>query len=71
MSILASEVTHLGYHSDSEGFHLTNENIPEVQSVHESTNITELKSYLGLLLYYRRFLLHLPLTLAPLYALLH
>ena len=34
-------------------------------------NVTELKSYLGLLTYYGRFLPHLPSTLVPLYSLLH
>ena len=71
MSILASEVKYLGYHIDSEGLHLTNEKIWAVQSAPEPTNVTELKSYLGLLTYYGRFLPHLPSTLAPLYALLH
>ena len=68
---LASEVTYLGYSIDSEGLHPTNEKIRAVQSAPEPTNVTELKSYLGLLTYYGRFLPHLPSTLAPLYALLH
>ena len=42
-----------------------------MQSAPEPTNVTELKSYLGLLTYYGRFLPHLPSTLTPLYALLH
>ena len=68
---LASEVTYLGYRIDSEGLHPTNEKIQAVQSAPEPTNITELKSYLGLLTYYGSLLPHLPSTLAPLYALLH
>ena len=68
---LASEMTYLGYRIDSEGLHPTNEKIRAVQSAPEPTNVTELKSYLGLLTYYGRFLPHLPSTLAPLYALLH
>ena len=68
---LASEVTYLGYRIDSEGLHPTNEKIRAVQSAPEPTNVTELKSHLGLLTYYGRFLPHLPSTLAPLYALLH
>ena len=43
---LASEVTYLGYHIDSEGLYPTNEKIRAVQSATEPTNITELKSYL-------------------------
>ena len=64
-------MTYLGYRIDSKGLHLTNEKIRTVQSVPEPRNVTELKSYLGLLMYYGRFLPHLPSTLAPLYALLH
>ena len=39
---LASEVTYLGYHIDSESLHLTNEKIQAVQSAPEPTNVTEL-----------------------------
>ena len=56
---LASEVTYLGYRIDNEGLHPTNEKIRAVQSAPEpTTNVTELKSYLGLLMYYSRFLPH-------------
>ena len=65
---LASEVTYLGYRIDNEGLHPTNEKIRAVQLAPEPINVTELKSYLGLLTYYGRFLPHLPSTLAPLYA---
>ena len=68
---LASEVTYLGYYIDSDRLYPTNGKIQAVQSAPKPTNITELKSYLGLLMYYSRFLPHQPSTLAPLYALLH
>ena len=48
---LASGVTYLGYRIDSDGLHPTNEKTQAVQSAPEPTNITELKSYLGLLTY--------------------
>ena len=68
---LASEVTYLGYRIDSEGLHPTDDKLRAVQAAPVLTNVTELKSYLGLLTYYGRFLPHLPSTLAPLYSLLH
>ena len=64
-------MTYLGYCIDSEGLHPTDEKLRAVQSAPMLANVTELKSYLGLLTYYGRFLPHLPSTLAPLYALLH
>ena len=68
---LAPEVTYLGYRIDSEGLHPTNDKLRAVQAAPVPRNVTELKSYLGLLTYYGRFLPHLPSTLAPLYSLLH
>ena len=68
---LAPQVTYLGYCIDSEGLHPTDEKLRAVQSAPRLTNVTELKSYLGLLTYYGRFLPHLPSTLEPLYAFLH
>ena len=68
---LAPQVTYLGYCIDSEGLDPTDEKLQAVQSASMPANVTELKSYLGLLTYYGRFLPHLPSTLAPLYALLH
>ena len=44
-----------------------------MKAVHQAadpTNVAELKSYLGLLTYYNRFLHNLAATLAPLYQLL-
>ena len=67
---LAPEVTYLGYCIDKEGLHPTDDKLRAVRAAPEPTNVTELKSYLGLLTYYGRFLPHLPSTLAPLYSLL-
>ena len=68
---LAPQVTYLGYRIDKEGFHPTDEKLQAVQAAPVPKNVTELKSYLGLLTYYGRFLPHLASTLAPLYSLLH
>ena len=63
-------MTYLGYHIDSEGLHPTEEKLRAVQAAPRPTNVTELKSYLGLLTYYGKFLPHLPSTQASLYTLL-
>ncbi len=55
---LALSVDYLGYRVDAQGTHPT------------ATNDSKLKSYLGLLTYYSRFLPNLSTTLAPLYKLL-
>jgi len=67
---MESCVTYLGYCIDSEGLHPTEDKLDAVRKAPEPRNVTELKSYLGLLTYYGRFLPHLPSVLAPLYTLL-
>ena len=64
-------MTYLEYCIDSEGLHPTDDKLRAVQAAPVPRNVTELKSYLGLLTYYGRFLPYLPSTLAPLYSLLH
>ena len=70
-NFLVPSVTYLGYRIDSEGLHPTDEKLKAVQQVPAPTGVTELKAYLGLLIYYGRFLPHLPSVLAPLYTLSH
>ena len=52
---LAPEVTYLGYRIDSEGLHPMDDKLRAVQAASVPRNVTELKSYLGLLTYYGRF----------------
>ena len=52
----------------SGGIHPAPEKVREAP---RPKNITELKSYLGLLSYYNRCMPHLPTALSPLYRLLH
>ena len=56
--------------SDSEGLHPVAEKVEAVQEAPPPKNVSELKSYLGLLTYYSRFLPNLSSELAPLYKLL-
>ena len=67
---MVSSVTYLGYTVDSEGLHPTPEKVRAITEAPSPRNITELKSYLGLLSYYSRFLPKISTILAPLYLLL-
>ena len=65
-----SSVTYLGHRSDAEGVHPTPEKIEAIERAPNPSNVTQLKSYLGLLKYYNRFLPNLTSSLLPLYRLL-
>ena len=60
---LASSVQYLGYVIDAEGLHPMPEKVKAVQNVPSPTNVSELKSYLGLLSYYSKFLPNLSTVL--------
>ena len=68
---MVSSVTYLGFRIDAEGLHPVTEKIQAIQNAPEPCNQSTLKSYLGLLSYYSRFLQNLPNALAPLYSLLY
>ena len=67
---MVSSVVYLGHKVDSEGLHPNPDKVKAVVEAPRPSNVTELKSFLGLLTYYGRFLPNLSTTLAPLYALL-
>ena len=67
---LAPSVVYLGYKVDAQGIHPVAEKVKAIQEAPRPRNVSELKSYLGLLTYYSRFLPNLSNTLAPLYQLL-
>ena len=67
---LAPSVIYLGYRIDAQGIRPVAEKVKAIQDAPQPRNVTELKSYLGLLTYYSRFLPNLSNTLAPLYKLL-
>ena len=62
---LAPSVTYLGHRIDAQGLHLVEEKVKAVQGVPTPKNVTELKSYLGMLSYYSKFLPNLSTELAP------
>ena len=67
---MGSSVAYLGYRIDKEGLHSLADKVKALKEALQPRNVTELKSFLGLLTYYGKFLPHLPSVLAPLYELL-
>ncbi len=69
-AFMKSSVTYLGHVIDEEGLHPMPDKIRAVNQAPTPRSLTELKSYLGLLTYYSKFLPHLASNLRPLYDLL-
>jgi len=67
---LVPSVTYLGHQIDAQGLHPVSDKVKAIQEAPEPRNVSALKSYLGLLSYYSRFLPNMSSTLAPLYKLL-
>ena len=63
-------VDYLGHIIDEEGIHPTDEKVTAIMDAPQPSNVSELKSYLGLLNYYNRFLENLSTLLHPLHELL-
>lgn len=68
---LRSSVEYLGHVVDEEGIHPTEENVRAIKEAPAPTNVTQLRSFLGLINYYNKFLPNLAATLTPLYTLLN
>ncbi|XP_064396342.1 uncharacterized protein K02A2.6-like [Halichondria panicea] len=64
------QVVFLGHVVDEKGLHPMPSKMKAIQEAPKPKNVTELKSYLGLLTYYGKFMGNLSTTLAPLYTLL-
>ena len=69
-SFMVDSVEYLGYKLDARGIHPVADKVKAVQEAPEPKDISQLKSYIGLLTYYARFLPNLATILAPLYKLL-
>lgn len=67
---LQTSVEYLGHQIDHEGLHPTQQKVEAIVNAPNPTNVSELRSYLGLLNYYGRFLKSLSSVLQPLHALL-
>ncbi len=67
---LSPSVVYLGHRIDAQGLHPVADKLQALQEAPSPRNVSELKSYLGLLTYYAKFLPNLATVLAPLYKLL-
>ena len=69
-SFMQPQVEYLGHLIDADGLHPRPCKVKAIASVAQPTNVTQLKSFFGMLQYYARFLPHLSSELQPLYELL-
>ena len=67
----ATSVEYLGHVIDKIGLHPSPSKVQAIKQAPQSTNVTELKSFLGLVNYYNEFLPNLSTSLASLHSLLH
>ena len=67
---MAPSVVYLGHKIDAQGLHPLPDKVRAIQEAPKPRNMSKLKSYLGLLAYYSKFLPNLATVLAPLYGLL-
>ena len=61
---------YLGYKIDAQGLHPNNSKVEAIVNTPAPTNISELRSFLGLLNYYGKFVANLSTLLHPLHQLL-
>ncbi|KAJ0180587.1 hypothetical protein K1T71_003991 [Dendrolimus kikuchii] len=66
----ADSVTYLGFVIDKQGVHTCPNKILAIKKVTVPSNVSELRSFLGLVMYYAKFVPNLSTILAPLYRLL-
>jgi len=63
--------TYLGHQISQSGLHHTKEKVRAIIKAPAPQNVSQLKSFPGMLNYYSKFLPNLSTVLAPLYSLLH
>ena len=69
-AFLLNSVAYLGHEISAEGLHTTKAKVKAIVDAPSPRNLTELRSFLGMVNYYGKFLPNLATTLAPLYELL-
>ena len=69
-TFMQPSVEYLGHRISAAGLHPSEEKVRAIVDAPVPKDVTQLRSFLGLLNYYGKFLPQLPSTLAPLYALL-
>lgn len=65
-----ASVTYLGHRIDAAGLHPSEKNVEAIRLAPAPRNVTELRSFLGMLTFYNKFLPNLSTLLSPLYRLL-
>lgn len=70
-SLFQDSVTYLGFTIDRFGVHKSPEKVSGILNAKKPTNISELKSFLGMINYYRNFIRNASAILSPLHNLLH
>ncbi|XP_037303504.1 uncharacterized protein K02A2.6 [Manduca sexta] len=66
----AESVTYLGYVISKDGIHTCPDKIEAIKNAPAPKNVTELRSFLGLVMYYAKFVANISTLLEPLYRLL-
>ena len=69
-SFMQDSVDYLGHHIDAQGVHTSTSKVEAITRALSPKNVTELRSFLGMVNYYRKFLHNLSTQLHPLHALL-
>ena len=69
-SFMTDSVEYLGHHISAEGIHPTKEKVRAIVDAPETQNVSELRSFFGLVNYYGKFLPQFSTLLAPLNELL-
>ena len=69
-SFMQESCVYLGHRLGAEGIHPTNEKLLVLQNAPEPKSVSELRSYLGMVNYYHKFLKNRSAVLAPLHELL-
>ena len=69
-NFFVDEICYLGYKINKDGLHTTEEKIAAIRDAPVPKSITELKSFLGLVNYYAKFVPNISTILFPLYQLL-
>ena len=64
------DIIYLGHYFDGEGIHCTKEKVEAILNMKRPDNVSELRSFLGLITYYKKFIPNLSTTFRPLYELL-
>ena len=67
---LQSSVVYLGHVIDGEGLHTTQDKLKAIWDAPRPKDVTALKSFLGHIMFYSRFMAHHSTVLAPLHQLL-